>query len=304
MKLDLLGEAQAVVEELGKAVAASRPRLDVEFQQLSIRGTEFDLTSLEVPCQSHEPKRPRGGAGHPHRSVPWSGHPDHELVIHSQRAPVATEFLKGGELARGGAVRVGHHLVGQLLRRYARPFDANAVVPMKMWTGSLFQPLHLFTIDRIRERRRGIVWPGSFHLVAVQRRRAPQIPPRRQCQADRPARGGRQAAGEGGSAHGLSAYPRDGRVSRCDAEQSTSPHRGAWMAPPRRLARNRLALRDPLDPCKDRRSGGARQRGEACALCRALAADVLADRGFSRAARIARYSRRLDERFPADSGDS
>src|SRR5215210_699522 len=61
VELDLLRYAHAVVQELREAVAAARPRLDVELEQLAVRGPELDLARLQMPGQRRQPKRPRRG---------------------------------------------------------------------------------------------------------------------------------------------------------------------------------------------------------------------------------------------------
>ena len=207
MKLDLLRYAQAVVQQLREAIAAARPRLDVELEQLAVRRPELDLARFEVPGQSRQSKRPRCGAGHPHRPVPRPRHPHHELVVQPEAALVAPELLKGGELARRCAVRVSHDLGGQLLRREPRARDSNAVVPVEMRTGAVLRCLQVLALDRVRKRRRGVLCPGSLDLVAVQGGRAPQVAPGRQCHTERPAGCRGQAARKRGSAHGHTCIP-------------------------------------------------------------------------------------------------
>src|SRR5688572_5662123 len=66
VELNLFRDAKPVVQQLGKPVTASRPRLDLEFEPLAVRGAELDLTRLEVSGECHQAKGPRGGAGVPH----------------------------------------------------------------------------------------------------------------------------------------------------------------------------------------------------------------------------------------------
>ena len=65
VELDLLRYAQAVVQQLREPVAAARPRLDLELEQLvrSMRGTRSGRP--RDARQRHESKRPRGGGSPP-----------------------------------------------------------------------------------------------------------------------------------------------------------------------------------------------------------------------------------------------
>src|SRR5215207_456661 len=248
VELDLLRQTEAVVQELGQPVAAPRPGLDLELEQLSVRCAELDLPSLQMACERDESERAWRRAGHPHRSIPRPWHSHHELVVHAHDPLVTAELLKGGELARRGAIRIGHQTLNQSLRGYGGALYANAVAPMEMWTGSGAHPLHIVALYGVVEGRGSVIGPGALNLVAVQRSRPPEIPPGREGHAHRPAGGGGQSAGERRAAHDVAAYPRDRRVSRCDAQQTTSPPRPAWLLSPRDLARDGLALRDALDP--------------------------------------------------------
>src|SRR5689334_9117036 len=56
VQLDLLAHPQVVVEQVGEAVAAARPALDLEDDlPVLLEGPELDLARLEVARHRHEP---------------------------------------------------------------------------------------------------------------------------------------------------------------------------------------------------------------------------------------------------------
>src|SRR6185436_9074703 len=59
VELDLLGEAQVRVEQVGESIAAPRPRLDLEHEELAAVAAELDLTRLEVPVERRQAERAR-----------------------------------------------------------------------------------------------------------------------------------------------------------------------------------------------------------------------------------------------------
>src|SRR6185503_16179616 len=80
VELDLLRHAHAVIEQVGEAVAAPGPGLDLEANlPVLALGAEVDLARLEVPGQRHEAKRARGHVDDPHRTVPRPRHSNDEL---------------------------------------------------------------------------------------------------------------------------------------------------------------------------------------------------------------------------------
>src|SRR5215210_3133214 len=56
VELDLLREPEPVVHQLGEPVAAARPRLDLELDELSIGGAELDLAGLEMAGERDQPE--------------------------------------------------------------------------------------------------------------------------------------------------------------------------------------------------------------------------------------------------------
>jgi hypothetical protein len=180
VELHLLGDAQAVVQELGEPVAAPRPGLDLELELLPVRGAELDLARLEMPGERHKPERARGGARHPHRAVPGTGHPDDELVVDLERARLAAQLLEGGELRRRRAVRVFHHPAHEILGRQVRALDPDAVAAMEVRAGPVRDPLDVLAVHAVRQLGRRVQLPRSRHLAAVERRGAPEVAPGRQ----------------------------------------------------------------------------------------------------------------------------
>src|SRR5918992_92882 len=76
--------------------------------------------------------------------------------------------------------------------------------------GAVPDALDLLVADAVRERRRRVLGPRALLLAAIQRRGAPQVAPRRDAHADRPAGGGGEAAEEGLAAWhslGVRGYP-------------------------------------------------------------------------------------------------
>src|SRR5829696_2328698 len=59
VELDLLRDPKAVIQELGEAIAAPRPRLDAKLEQLAVRRPKLDLTGLQMAGERDEPKRSR-----------------------------------------------------------------------------------------------------------------------------------------------------------------------------------------------------------------------------------------------------
>jgi hypothetical protein len=71
VELQFARDAKPVVEEVEDAVAAARPRLDLEHElTVVVVGAELDLTGLHVPAERGEPEGARGHVDHPHRTVP------------------------------------------------------------------------------------------------------------------------------------------------------------------------------------------------------------------------------------------
>jgi hypothetical protein len=81
VELDLFRHAHAVIEQVGEAVAAAGPGLDLEANAPVLAfDAEGDLARLEVPGKSHEAKRTRGDVNDTHRTVPRPRHANDVLV--------------------------------------------------------------------------------------------------------------------------------------------------------------------------------------------------------------------------------
>src|SRR5689334_20173420 len=82
LHLRLLGHVQAMMGDVGEAVAWTRPGLDLEPQDgiVQILCAPLDLARFEVPVERGEPEAGRGDLDDAHRAVPWPRHADDVLV--------------------------------------------------------------------------------------------------------------------------------------------------------------------------------------------------------------------------------
>jgi hypothetical protein len=196
VELDLLRHAQAVVEEVGQAVAAACPRLDPK-QEPPVAGrlgAEADLTGLEVAVERYKAKAGGRPFDHAHRSVPGAGHAHHVVVAHAHLAGLPGELLEGGELGGRGAIRVAREHRHELLGRAGRVADRDLVATAVERAGAVTRPLQLVAVDAVGQRGRLVLIPRAPLLGATERRGAPHVAPRGERDSDRPAGGGGQAA--------------------------------------------------------------------------------------------------------------
>jgi hypothetical protein len=142
VQLHLLGQPDPVEEEIGQAVAAAGPRLDLEADGVAVgRGPELDLPGLQVAPEGGEPERGRRPVGHHHRAVPGAGHADHELVPDGQRPLSPSGLAEHGHLDRGGPVGLAQQLAHQLLGGEAAALDADPVAAPEQRPGAVLESL-------------------------------------------------------------------------------------------------------------------------------------------------------------------
>src|SRR4051794_2907767 len=96
VRLDLLGHAQPVVEQVAKAVAAARARDDLEADAplALVARVELDLPRLEVPVEGGEAEGPRRRVDHADGPVPGPRHAHEELVAGRHLALAAVQALE------------------------------------------------------------------------------------------------------------------------------------------------------------------------------------------------------------------
>ncbi len=204
VQLHLLGEAQVRVQEVRQPVAAARPRLDRELQRsVAAASAELDLTGLEMARQRREAKRCRRPVDDAHRSVPRPRHPHDVLVADAHLALVALQLLKRRELRRRDRVEVARDARDQLVRRQGRGADPHPIQPMHERADAIVGGLQVLDVGPDGQLRHVVLGPRARPLPAIDRRQAPQVAPRRQCDADRPA---------GGRAHALQSWLTAGHV--------------------------------------------------------------------------------------------
>ncbi len=134
---------------------------------------------------------------HPHRTVPRPRHPHEPLVAQGHVRVLAARLLKASE-------RHGGHLVGVMAERRHQPLrapvgveDRAAVAAAKQGAGTVLGSLHAFQRHRaLRKRRRPVELAPALQLPAVDRRRAPDIAPRRDRHPRRPHGGHGGPVGE------------------------------------------------------------------------------------------------------------
>ena len=293
VQLDLLGHAQVVVEQVREAVAAAGPRLDLEAQPPSGAGSgaELDLARLEMAGERREAERARRDRRRRARGRPTARASARRTRRRRASPRPARDLLEDGELGRGDRVEVRARSArsGPRRRRSAladarRRSGGGRAGPTPSaagWISSRLDPRAAAGAGRRRA--------PPLVLAPVHRRRAPHVAPTRQRDADRPAGGGREAAGERRAArHGGRAYPAARAITHCRGRgpgtsarmltKALHRRRPARLAAARRLARLDRPVHRPLDPREDRRPGRARQRRAPRAVRRPLAADVLAHR--------------------------
>ncbi len=193
VQLDLLGHVQAVVQQPREPITAAGPRLDGEDQAAIELGTELDLAGLQVPLEGGQAERRGRDLDHPHRSVPGPGHAHDVLVAHAHVCNVAVDLGEAGHPVRRHRVEVGADAGDQLLGQGGRLADAGGVPAMEQRTDTPLGRLQPIVVHAGRDRWRCVGGARSAQLTTVQRRRAPQVVPAGECNAERPHRSGGQA---------------------------------------------------------------------------------------------------------------
>src|SRR5215211_4274420 len=280
VELHLLGHAQVPIEEIGEPVAAARPRLDREREPVALaRGAELDLPGLEVArerCEAEGGRRDLDDADGP---VPWPRHAHDVLVADGHRALVALDLVERRELARRHPVGVGGDPRDERLGGEGRVAHTHAIAAVKERPAAVLRTLELVGRDASRERR-GAVLPGrALDLRAAHRRRTPHVAPRGEADPQRPVRGDRQVARQGGAAgHGAhlpgsarraprGVWRAANRVLLGHARRDPPPVRPPELADARRLGGGDRPVRRPVagDAVAARRRAGRARLGSALA---------------------------------------
>ena len=197
MQLDLLRHAQAVIEQVGQAVAAARPGLDLEHDPIAAAlDAEGYLARLEMTLQRHQPERARSDLEHAHGPIPGSRHADHVLVARAHATLVPLRFLEGRELCRRPAVGVLLQARHQALRRDLRVADPGSVETVEERARPVAHSLCVLIHQAVRQGRRRVFVPGARFLRSSYRRGPPHVAPRCERHANGPASGRRDRTSE------------------------------------------------------------------------------------------------------------